>query len=107
MDSKKNDDKSDNDETTKGNEYIYKGDWGEQLVGKHIPTICMLDTNLNTIVNLPGIPDDLSPGQIIWTPANDAIVGIALKHEPRRLGLIFCTNRQSWIFLLKDGKMGI
>ncbi|CAD6208349.1 GSCOCG00003355001-RA-CDS [Cotesia congregata] len=87
------------------NEYIYKGDWGEQLVGKHIPAICMLDTNLNTIVNLPGIPDDLSPGQIIWTPANDAIVGIALKHEPRRLGLIFCTNRESWIFLLKDGKM--
>ncbi|XP_074102396.1 acylamino-acid-releasing enzyme isoform X1 [Cotesia typhae] len=105
LDSKKNYDKSDNDETTKGNEYIYKGDWGEQLVGKHIPTICMLDTNLNIIVNLPGIPDDLSPGQIIWTPANDAIVGITLKHEPRRLGLIFCTNRESWIFLLKDGKM--
>ncbi|XP_057327094.1 acylamino-acid-releasing enzyme-like isoform X1 [Microplitis mediator] len=105
LDSKKNDDKSDNDEITKGNEYIYKGDWGEQLVGKHIPAICMLDTNLNTIVNLPGIPDDLSPGQIIWTPANDAIVGVALKHEPRRLGLVFCTNRESWIFLLKDGKM--
>lgn len=63
----------------------------------------VLDTIEGTITALSEIPDDLSPGQVIWTKEQD-IIGVAWKHEPRYLGLVACTNRASWIFLLKDGK---
>lgn len=86
-----------------GNEYIYKPHWGEQLVNKHRPVVVVLDTRLETVTAQSELPDDLSPGQVIWTKEQD-IIGVAWKHEPRYLGLILCTNRASWIFLLKDGK---
>ncbi|XP_034945879.1 acylamino-acid-releasing enzyme-like isoform X2 [Chelonus insularis] len=98
-------DKKNDDKNVKGNEYIFKPDWGEQMVGKHRPTICVLDINSNIISALPEMSNDLSPGQVIWTPNNDGIVGVAWKHEPRYLGLIYCTNRESWIFLLKNENM--
>ena len=87
-----------------GNEYLYKPHWGEQLVNKHRPVVVVLDTIADTISVLEGIADDLSPGQVLWTPEGDAVVGVAWKHEPRYLGLIFCTNRESWIFHLKNGE---
>ncbi|XP_053986715.1 acylamino-acid-releasing enzyme-like isoform X1 [Hylaeus volcanicus] len=91
------------DEVSVGNEYIYKPHWGEQLVGKHRSVIGVLDTITDTISILSGIPDELSPAQVLWTK-NQGVVGVAWKHEPRHLGLIACTNRLSWIFLLKDGE---
>ncbi|EFN63061.1 Acylamino-acid-releasing enzyme [Camponotus floridanus] len=86
-----------------GNEYIYKPHWGEQLVGKHRPVVVVLDTTTDNITVLSGIPDELSPGQVIWTKDQD-VVGVAWKHEPQYLGLVACTNRYSWIFLLKNGE---
>ena len=91
-------------EVSVGNEYIYKPHWGEQLVGKHRPVVIVLDTTTDTISALAGVPDELSPAQVLWTKDNQGIVGVAWKHEPRHLGLIACTNRLSWIFLLKDGE---
>lgn len=99
----KKDQEKKEDEVTVGNEYIYKPHWGEQLVGKHRPVVVVLDTTADTITALSGIPDDLSPGQVIWTKEQD-IIGVAWKHEPRYLGLVACTNRTSWIFLLKNGE---
>ncbi|XP_076680361.1 acylamino-acid-releasing enzyme isoform X2 [Andrena cerasifolii] len=91
-------------EVSVGNEHIYKPHWGEQLVGKHRPVVVVLDTTTDTISALAGVPDELSPAQVLWTKDNQGIVGVARKHEPRHLGLIACTNRLSWIFLLKDGE---
>ncbi|KAK2575468.1 hypothetical protein KPH14_011199 [Odynerus spinipes] len=79
---KKNKEKKEEDEIKAGNEYVYKPHWGEQLVG---------------------VPNELSPGQLQWMKDSTSIVGIAWKHEPRHLGLAACTNRDSWVFLLKDG----
>ncbi|XP_076234008.1 acylamino-acid-releasing enzyme isoform X2 [Calliopsis andreniformis] len=101
---KKDKEKKDEEETSVGNEYIYKAHWGEQLVGKHRPVVAVLDTTTDTISALTGISDELSPGQVLWANDNQAIFGVAWKHEPRHLGLIACTNRLSWIFLLKDGE---
>lgn len=86
-----------------GNEYIYKPNWGEQLVGKHRPVVAILDTTTDTISTLSGIPDELSPAQVLWTKNDEEVIGVAWNHEPRHLGLVACTNRLSWIFLLKDG----
>ncbi|XP_015605512.1 acylamino-acid-releasing enzyme isoform X2 [Cephus cinctus] len=101
---KKEKEKREEEETIKGNEYIYKPHWGEQLVGKHRPVVVILDTNTDTINALTGVPDDLSPGQVLWTPDGQDVVGVAWRHEPRYLGLIACSNRDSWIFLLKNGE---
>ncbi|KAH0948413.1 hypothetical protein HN011_002804 [Eciton burchellii] len=100
---KKDKKQKENDEILVGNEYIYKPHWGEQLVGKHRSVIAILDTTTDNITILSGIPDDLSPGQVIWTKDQD-IIGVAWRHEPRQLGLIACTNRHSWIFLWKNGE---
>ncbi|XP_063974905.1 acylamino-acid-releasing enzyme-like isoform X2 [Diachasmimorpha longicaudata] len=99
---KKAESKSDKETPVKGNEYIYKPDWGEALVGKHQQVVVVLDTITDNLTVMPGIDESLSPGQLIWTPEGDGIVGIARNHEPRYLGLIACTNRESWVFLLKD-----
>ncbi|XP_020296505.1 acylamino-acid-releasing enzyme-like isoform X2 [Pseudomyrmex gracilis] len=91
------------DEISVGNEYIYKPHWGEQLVGKHRPVVAVLDTTTDSITILSGIPDDLSPGQVTWTKDQD-VIGVAWRHEPQYLGLTACTNRYSWIFLLRNGE---
>lgn len=49
---------------------------------------------------LDGIPNDVCPAQVIWGSDNTHIFGIALKTNPRKLGLIYCTNRLSTIFSL-------
>ncbi|XP_036138718.1 acylamino-acid-releasing enzyme isoform X2 [Monomorium pharaonis] len=100
---KKDKDKKEDDETMLGNEYIHKPQWGEQLVGKHRPVVAVLDTTIDTITILSGIPDEFSPGQVIWTKDQD-VIGVAWKHEPIYLGLTACTNRYSWVFLLKNGE---
>ncbi|XP_015120350.1 acylamino-acid-releasing enzyme isoform X2 [Diachasma alloeum] len=99
----KKSDKPEKEEPVKGNEYIYKPDWGEALEGKHQQVVVVLDTTTDTLTVLPGIDESLSPGQVVWTPNGDGVVGIAWNHEPRYLGLIACTNRESWVFLLKNG----
>ncbi|XP_066583990.1 acylamino-acid-releasing enzyme-like [Prorops nasuta] len=101
---KKEKEKKDDNETVIGNEYVYKPEWGEQLVGKSHPVVAVLDTETDKISVIPGIPDDLSPGQVVWAKDESEIIGVAWKHEPRHLGLVFCTNRDSWIFALRDGK---
>ncbi|XP_078036139.1 acylamino-acid-releasing enzyme isoform X1 [Augochlora pura] len=97
-------DKKEETEESMGNEYLYKAHWGEQLVGKHKPVVAVLDTTADTISTLSNIPEELSPGQVLWMNDNQGIIGVAWKHEPRHLGLIACTNRLSWIFLWKNGE---
>ncbi|KDR18399.1 acylamino-acid-releasing enzyme-like isoform X2 [Zootermopsis nevadensis] len=93
---------------TKGEEYVFRQDWGEQLVGKHEPVVVVCDTESETVFVPVGIPAHLSPGQVTWTPDGKGIVGVAWENEPRRLGLIYCTNRQSYIFhLTADGVFNI
>lgn len=49
---------------------------------------------------LEGIPEDICPAQPIYSPDGDYVVGVAYKTTPRKLGLIYCTNRESSIFKL-------
>ncbi|KAK7862069.1 hypothetical protein R5R35_011489 [Gryllus longicercus] len=85
---------------TKGNEYLFRQDWGEQLLGKceSVIGICNLKTDIISI--LDGIPENFVPGQVIWTPDGNGVVGVVWNVVPRKLGLIFCTNRESYIFHL-------
>lgn len=88
----------------RGEEYLYRPDWGEQLVGKHQPVVSVCDIKTDGIRILDGIPSHFSPGQVVWTPDGEGVIGVVWKNEPRRLGLIYCTNRDSYIFhLTMDG----
>ncbi|XP_052759422.1 acylamino-acid-releasing enzyme-like isoform X2 [Galleria mellonella] len=90
----------------KGEEFVYRQDWGEQLVGKHLSSIvvCQLQTEKFTV--LEGLPESWCPGQVSFTPDGKSVVGVAWETEPRRLGLMFCTNRPGYIFSLTlDGKL--
>lgn len=93
-----------NDEDTKkGCEYEFAEDWGEQLVGKCTPVLCICDLEQELISIAAGCPEDHSLGQAVWAP-DGGIVAVAWSNLPWRLGLIFCTNRLSWIVHVKpDG----
>ncbi|KAL0892730.1 hypothetical protein ABMA27_014445 [Loxostege sticticalis] len=90
----------------KGEEFVYRQDWGEQLVGKHLSVIVVCRLQTETCSVLEGLPASWCPGQVRFAPDGQSVVGVAWETEPRRLGLIFCTNRPSFIFSLTlDGHM--
>lgn len=84
----------------KGKEYLYKQDWGEQLVSKKQSVIGMYDLRDDSVHVLDGVPENVCPAQVIWAADGKHLFGIALKTEPRKLGLIYCSNRSSTIFSL-------
>lgn len=83
-----------------GEEYMFRQDWGEQLAGKYSSVIAVYDLDQDIVNILEGVPEDLCPGQVIWSPDGASIVGVALQTQPRKLGLIYCTNRYGAIFQL-------
>ncbi|XP_002741051.1 acylamino-acid-releasing enzyme-like, partial [Saccoglossus kowalevskii] len=86
------------DETVPGNQFVFHGDWGEQLVSKSFPVLCILDLESEEVTILESIPHDISPGQAIWSNGDKCVIFVGWWHEPYRLGIIYCTNRRSAIF---------
>jgi acylaminoacyl-peptidase len=74
-------------------------------VGRHQPVVVVCEVKPGAQPSLlTGIPPKVSPGQLAWTPDGNALLGVAWENDPRRLGLVYCTNRLSHIFLLSlDG----
>ncbi|XP_031781597.1 acylamino-acid-releasing enzyme isoform X1 [Nasonia vitripennis] len=89
------------EEAERGAEHVYKPDWGEQLEGRHRSVIVLLNIEEDTFFPLPFIPHDYFPAEVIWTPNGECIVGVAYKLYRRYLGRFGCSNRESYIFLLK------
>ncbi|XP_060528020.1 acylamino-acid-releasing enzyme-like [Cylas formicarius] len=85
---------------TKGDEYVFEQDWGEQLVGKKKSVIAQYDIENDSVEILDGIPDNICIAQPKYSPDGLYIAGIAYFTEPRKLGLIYCGNRASTIFTL-------
>ncbi|XP_058810683.1 acylamino-acid-releasing enzyme-like isoform X4 [Phymastichus coffea] len=92
---------NDEEEPSRGTEYIYKPDWGEQLVGKHKSVVVVLNIAEDTIEPITTIPNDYFPAQVLWAPNDSDIIGVAYKLKTKYLGLYSCTNRESYIFQLK------
>lgn len=86
---------------------MYEDDWGETLSPKRQPVIAVCDIMKKSISILEGVPQNISPGQVIWHPNGDGVIGVGFENTPRRLGLVYCTNRISHIFYLTlEGKYG-
>ncbi|GJQ85226.1 hypothetical protein Trydic_g13066 [Trypoxylus dichotomus] len=88
------------DEITKGQEYLYREDWGEQLVNKIQSVVVQYDLIKDEVEVLSGIPENICPAKPSYSPDGSHIIGIAYKTDPRKLGLIYCSNRLSTIFKL-------
>lgn len=43
---------------------MFYEDWGETLVNKSAPVLCVLDVESNNISVLEGVPENISPGQV-------------------------------------------
>ncbi|XP_066471254.1 acylamino-acid-releasing enzyme [Tiliqua scincoides] len=86
------------DKAVKGEQFVFHEDWGETLVTKSIPLLCVLDIESNNVSVLEGVPEHISPGQAFWTPGDTGVVFTGWWHEPFRLGLRHCTNRRSALF---------
>ncbi|XP_039534603.1 S9 family peptidase isoform X1 [Pimephales promelas] len=79
---------------------VYIEDWGEGLVGKSCPVLCVADLNKAAVIVYAGIPPNISPGQALWGPNGRGVVFVGQWNEPFRLGLKFCSNRRSALFYL-------
>ncbi|KAG0723907.1 Acylamino-acid-releasing enzyme [Chionoecetes opilio] len=84
-------------EDGRGQEFIYRNDWGEQMKEKHQAVVCFLNVKTKEL-NCHELPDKLCAGQIVWTPDGSGVFGVAYKSQPFRLGVICCPNRESKLF---------
>ncbi|XP_012731945.3 acylamino-acid-releasing enzyme [Fundulus heteroclitus] len=84
--------------SVKGEQFVYYEDWGEALVSKSCPVLCVMDIEGNNVSVLEGVPDSISPGQAFWAPGDTGVVFVGWWHEPFRLGLKYCPNRRSSLF---------
>lgn len=52
---------------SQGEEYRYKQEWGEQLVGKHLSVIVVCKLPTETFTVLQGLSESWCPGQVCLT----------------------------------------
>lgn len=83
-----------------GEEYRFTQDWGEQLVGKKVTVIVEYHLEDDKVEVLKGVPEDVCVAQVRYSPDGSHVIGVAYDLEPRKLGLIYCSNRNSAIFKL-------
>ncbi|XP_053809873.1 acylamino-acid-releasing enzyme-like isoform X2 [Vidua chalybeata] len=88
------------DEDEEGKQFVYHEDWGEALSTRSMPVLCVLDLEGLSLSVLQGVPEDLCPGQALWSPDDRGVVFVGWWHKPFRLGLNACSNRRSGIFHL-------
>ncbi|XP_073982088.1 acylamino-acid-releasing enzyme-like isoform X3 [Rhodnius prolixus] len=96
-------------EATIGTEYDFIEDWGETLVGKSQPVVAICDIETEAVEVIsdatfegPEAENVWSYGQAVWAPDGASIVCVAWDSTPRRLGLVYCTKRKSYIVHIKD-----
>ncbi|XP_072026016.1 acylamino-acid-releasing enzyme-like isoform X1 [Amphiura filiformis] len=88
----------DGDEVVKGTEHEFLEDWGETLVSRHHPVICIMDLTTETVKIVEGIDEDMSPGQVEFAPGDDGVVFICVSNEPYRVGVRGMFNMRSAVY---------
>ncbi|XP_023241575.1 acylamino-acid-releasing enzyme-like [Centruroides sculpturatus] len=81
-------------------DYINEEDWGETFTTRHHSVVCIMDILSEDVVVLDSIPEDVSPGQAIWSSDDNSVVCIGWKEVPRRLGIRYCTNRRCALYCI-------
>jgi len=81
-----------------GEQNAYEESWGELNTDVCNPVICILDLEKESIEVVDNIPSHISPAEAVWGP-NGTIVFVGIWNTPFRLGVIYCMNRKSAIFV--------
>ncbi|XP_054156469.1 acylamino-acid-releasing enzyme-like [Oppia nitens] len=84
---------------TRGQEFVYRDDWGELYDGVSHTVVAILDTDADYKIRVIQM-DGYSLGQPFWigNTGDDRIGFVGWVEQPRRLGLTYCPNRLSGIF---------
>ncbi|XP_067934647.1 acylamino-acid-releasing enzyme-like [Watersipora subatra] len=97
VESKKKDDEK--DEAIPGSKFLYKEDWGENLVDKVQPIVAVLDLEAETVeVVEDELLEESSSGQVVWCPDGSGLVFCAFPHGTQKLGMIYCPIRKSTLY---------
>ncbi|OMJ07276.1 Acylamino-acid-releasing enzyme [Smittium culicis] len=84
--------------------YNFNEDYGETYNGRLPPVLLLVDLINNTIGPVTGElgnSSNIAPGQPSWITdqnQNELIIFTGYIVEPRRLGLVYCQNRPSYLF---------
>ena len=78
---------------------MFKEDWGEQLVGVHVTVLVVLDTEKDEVKVLDGIPDNISPGQVMRITNTESAVDNYTRKISRLIASL-PTSRQQVVFAL-------
>ncbi|GBN92752.1 Acylamino-acid-releasing enzyme [Araneus ventricosus] len=87
--------KDEMDNIVKGEEYLYRQEWGEACVGCHHTVLCILEIETGVVQVLPTskIGSDFSFGQAKWGPNDETVIFIGWKELSYKLGVWGCVNR--------------
>lgn len=85
------------EEERKGSKFELREDWGETYRGGN-PSIFVVSVANETVAAVPGVPENISTGQVQWAPKNKNLIFTGWSTEPRRLGIIHCYNRPCAIY---------
>ena len=91
-------DKTD-ENVARGKEFLYKENWGEDLVGAYHPTLFMYDVKSKVITDLSEyFPNIVSLGNALWSHNDSCLYVLAWKSTPWKLGLFTGKNRFSTMY---------
>lgn len=88
-----------------GEKHVWKDSWGEQLSEAKHPSVCVFDVKSEEVMTLRDIiPERVSAGQAVWCNDSKKIVFIGWKEDPFKLGIRYCTNRASNLYIIDLAK---
>lgn len=83
----------------------WQEEWGESYSGKRQPALFVMSVNSGKVQAIKGLEETLSVGQVVWAPEADGVdkllVFVGWSPEPRKLGMIYCTNRPCALYAVK------
>lgn len=78
-----------------GELYVYKDSWGEQMINKCKPVLCLFDSASSLVSVLDWLPQYLCYGQAIWGCDDSMVYVVGWYTDPYRLGIIYCPIRKN------------
>jgi len=85
------------------NKFLLKENFGETLEEKYDPAIFVFDLEANELERIEGLTDGLVPQQPLFDE-DDNVVFQGTYLPGKRLGLNFCLNKATALYLVKDKK---
>lgn len=96
-------------DTVDGSKFLWDESWGEQHSEVIAPQLFTIDLSVETPTPVPAIQAteflvDRTIGQPVWTPGGESFIFTSWPHNDRKLGIVYCTNRQSELYICRLGQ---